>query len=326
MRKLALILILLLHTTVVTAKCNGRFINPITDVCWSCLFPLTLGHATLASSSLPDPKNPSNPVCHCTVSNLPRIGLSVGFWEPIYLVEVTRTPFCFPTLGGFQLNVGLNKRQGTVSNDDSASYSEYHVHVIKFPLLSMLGLLTDGACSEAPDLAILLPSELDPTWQNEALALYQHPEAIAVSNHIMTETCSLDCLKANTGLPLNHLFWCQGCQGGIYPFTGRVAAHVGGVQASNLLAGRALAKWHRMGLMWQASGTDNLSLCQKKLAPWLPKSSYRMAMIYPKPSTNELGCLPLGRTTQIMEAGHEYPVKGEDFGWMVWRKRNCCAF
>ena len=25
------------------APCEGRFVNPITDVCWSCLFPLTLG-------------------------------------------------------------------------------------------------------------------------------------------------------------------------------------------------------------------------------------------------------------------------------------------
>lgn len=22
--------------------CNGRFVNPISDVCWSCLFPITI--------------------------------------------------------------------------------------------------------------------------------------------------------------------------------------------------------------------------------------------------------------------------------------------
>ncbi|MGH6977792.1 MAG: hypothetical protein ACRED4_00630, partial [Brevundimonas sp.] len=27
----------------VNPTCSGRFVNPITDVCWSCLFPLTLG-------------------------------------------------------------------------------------------------------------------------------------------------------------------------------------------------------------------------------------------------------------------------------------------
>lgn len=23
--------------------CHGKFVNPITDVCWSCLFPLSVG-------------------------------------------------------------------------------------------------------------------------------------------------------------------------------------------------------------------------------------------------------------------------------------------
>ena len=27
--------------------CHGQFMNPITDICWSCMFPLTLGSATL---------------------------------------------------------------------------------------------------------------------------------------------------------------------------------------------------------------------------------------------------------------------------------------
>lgn len=307
------------------AACTGRFINPVTDVCWPCLFPLTLGASNMAKNSLPDTKNPTNPVCVCKVGNIPRVGLAVGLWEPTTLIEVTRTPFCFPTLGGFQLNIPLNKRQGTVSKTKDSSISEYHVHVIQFPVLSVLGLITDGLCGEPPDINLLLPSELDPTWQHEGLALIQHPEAALAANHVMQETCSLDCMKANVGLPLNHLFWCQGCQGSLYPFTGRVSAHVGGVQASNLLAGRALAKWHRLGLMWKASGTNIEAICQKSLAPWIPKNTYRLSMVYPRPSLGEKGCLPLGRTTTLMEANHEFPVKGEDFGWLVWRKKNCCA-
>ena len=26
-------------------SCTGKFVNPITDVCWSCLFPLSVGGA-----------------------------------------------------------------------------------------------------------------------------------------------------------------------------------------------------------------------------------------------------------------------------------------
>ena len=24
-------------------RCTGKFVNPITDICWSCLFPLSIG-------------------------------------------------------------------------------------------------------------------------------------------------------------------------------------------------------------------------------------------------------------------------------------------
>ena len=30
--------------------CQGRFMNPITDICWSCVFPLTIGTASTAST------------------------------------------------------------------------------------------------------------------------------------------------------------------------------------------------------------------------------------------------------------------------------------
>ena len=29
--------------------CHGRFMNPITDICWSCLFPLTIGSVSILS-------------------------------------------------------------------------------------------------------------------------------------------------------------------------------------------------------------------------------------------------------------------------------------
>ena len=44
--------------------CHGRFMNPITDICWSCLFPLTIGSASILSDGQPDIGNPSSPVCY----------------------------------------------------------------------------------------------------------------------------------------------------------------------------------------------------------------------------------------------------------------------
>ena len=37
-------------------------------------------------------------------------------------------------------------------------------------------------------------------------------------------------------------------------------------------------------------------------------------------------CQPYGRTTTLWGAGKEYPVQGEDFSYLLFRQRNCCAF
>ena len=36
-------------------------------------------------------------------------------------------------------------------------------------------------------------------------------------------------------------------------------------------------------------------------------------------------CQPFGRSTIVWGAGKEYPVRGEDFAFMLFRKRNCCV-
>src|SRR5579871_5383676 len=77
----------------IQANCTGRFVNPITDICWSCLFPITIGGVSVSTSG-EDTPNPQMPVCTCPMPIPPyqRIGFPISFWEPARLVDVTRTP------------------------------------------------------------------------------------------------------------------------------------------------------------------------------------------------------------------------------------------
>ena len=60
------------------ATCTGKFPNPITDICWSCILPLSIGGARIGNfGDQEDIDNPSSPLCTCGVN--PVIGLSVGF-------------------------------------------------------------------------------------------------------------------------------------------------------------------------------------------------------------------------------------------------------
>lgn len=74
----------------VHAKCMGRFVNPITDICWSCLFPITLGGHRI-SVDHEDTPNAKQLICKCG-QPIPRMGIPATFWEPARLIDVTRTP------------------------------------------------------------------------------------------------------------------------------------------------------------------------------------------------------------------------------------------
>lgn len=310
--------------------CQGNFVNPITDVCWSCLFPISIGKMQVFSGNVPDTReHPQSPLCACPGKEGGIIipGISTGFWEPIAITDVTRTPFCMVNLGGMQLPFGSVYAIGeteTANSDHNNSF--YYVHWYKYPLLYWLNIITDGVCLERGDLDIAYLTELDPTWNDDELGFLQNPEAFLFGNLIAQVACSADSLAALVGLPIDSLFWCAGAQGGMYPLNGHVQEHVGGVQASTLLTERMAYKMHRDFLLTDSVGADSPALCYNVRLPIIPKSRYRYQMTNPIPTTGPRGCHPFGTTTTTWEAGHEIPFKGEDYGYLVWRRRDCCAF
>lgn len=326
MRILCLLFTLVCVKTVLAdSSCHGRYLNPITDICWSCMFPMTLGSMPLYKGDNPDTENPSSPICTCKEGAIPRVGLSMGFWEPARVAEVTRTPFCMPTLGGNVLPIHTSEGQGGPALSDAGrAHSFYEVHWYIYPLLSWMQILTDTLCVEQGGFDIGYMTEFDPTWRDEDLAFILNPEGVLFSSLPAQFACASDCVAATTHLPIDSLYWCAGCQGDMYPLTGEVAAHIGEVQASVLLTERMGFKLHRMGLEFGTAGEG--ALCHTYPMPIMQKSQYRLQMVYPKAITHSPeGCNPYGRSTTLWEAGKSYPAKGEDFAYLIWRKRNCCA-
>ncbi|OJW49691.1 MAG: conjugal transfer protein [Alphaproteobacteria bacterium 41-28] len=308
--------------------CSGRFVNPITDICWSCLFPISIGPIKVNTGGRQDTKNPSQIPCFCPRPPIPLVpGIPVGFWEPARLVDVTRVPFCMVSMGGLQLgksniNYGVHGARG----EGRAQSSFYQVHWYIYPVIYWLEVLVDFICLEKGSFDVGYITELDPLWNADELSFILNPEAVLFGNSIAQAACSADCGAASAGFPLDALFWCGGCQGSLYPFTGNNAAHNGGVQASLLMTQRMMAKLHRELLLWGTSGTSNHHICQKYILPIIKKTQYKTQMTYPRPTTRgPMACNPLGRTEVIWGSGREFPYKGEDFGYLIWRKRNCCA-
>ena len=308
--------------------CTGKFPNPLTDICWSCLFPISLGGVTLADlGEQEDIDNPGSPICSCGVN--PSIGLSLGFWEPARHVEVVRKPFCLVSLGGLDLDPGLAAPESarfTRAEGDGDGGAFYQAHVYANPILAWLEVVTDFPCLERGSFDLLYLTEVDPLWNDDELALILNPEAVLFANPVAVAACAADCVAATAGIGLRQLFWCAGCQGGLYPLNGHVAYHTGGVRTAALLTQRLIAKLHRELLAWGWHGQSGL--CGPYFLPVMDKTAYKTQLVYPIPNTAKDGgrcCQPFGRSTLLWGAAKEFPVRGEDFAFLLFRKRNCCV-
>lgn len=299
---------------------EGKFINPITDVCWECLFPITVSGVNVTPKH-EDQTKYNTRFCICP-GIPPKIGIPLTFWEPLYLVDVTRHAYKLMGLGGFSIGKETIKNRGSVHSeiDSLQQNSFYHVHFYTYPVFALLGLFTDFVCSHKGELDMGYMSELDPLWNDDQLSFILNPEAGIFANPLAQSSCIADCASATFGKPLDSLFWCGGCQGSLYPFSGTVAHHVGVVQASSLLVHRILAKLHRSALM---RGFDEKEFCQAKPMLFIKKSLYKTQLVYPIPQIKGQ-CHPLGKSDIIWGMGKSYPYGGEDFVYLIWNKRQCC--
>ncbi len=307
------------------AACHGRIINPVTEVCWECVFPISIAsNTTLVGGNFPDVSTNAEPFCSCVDGINTTVGMNIGFWEPLRTIEIVREPFCFPTLGGLSLGgTGWAPAHGRTPNPKERGHrtSFYQVHWYHTPWLYLMELLIDTRCLEQSAWDVAYMTELDPLWDDAMTAFLLNPDAALFANPIAVGACAADCVAASASLPLNALYWCAGCAGSIFPLTGWVASHITDEQAWSLLTQRFTLKMHREGLLWRHWG--RAGQCAPRLEWTMSKNVYRSQMIYP--SRLSQSCPPYGRTTALMALGGTTPpLTGEDGAYLIWRRRDCC--
>jgi conjugal transfer pilus assembly protein TraU len=304
-----------------SSDCPGKFINPITDICWKCVFPIRIAGVKVAKGG-PDPDStPKRPICFCKGKTppVPVPGIPVSFWEPVRLVDVVRKPFCLVNMGGMYLKgTSYNRGDREENSKKQLNTSFYHVHWYVYPILYWLEVLIDFICLENMSIDLAYLTEFDPLWNDDAKTAILNPEVFLFANPIAQMACLADCAAASANLPLDPLFWCGGCQGSMYPLTGNVGAATSCLQSSLLISQRFMFKLHRQLMLWGYMGKEGQ--CRKYPMPIMEKSQYRLQLTYPVSEK----CHPLGSSETLWQSGKEYPYKGSDFGYLVWRKRDCC--
>jgi conjugal transfer pilus assembly protein TraU len=311
-----------------SVTCTGKFPDPITDICWSCILPWSIGTAEVGNyGNQEDTPNPVTAMCTCGVN--PTLGLTTGFWEPARHVEAVRKPFCLASLGGVDLDPGISapEHARTTRSDglgDEGSFYQAHFYVN--PVMYYLDVVTDFPCLEKGTFDIAYLTEVDPLWNDDELTLILNADAILFANPVAVAACAADCVASTVGFGIEDMFWCAGCQGGLFPINGHVPYHMGGARTASLIIERLTMKMHRELIAWGWHG--QAGLCGPYYEPVMDKRQYKAQLTYPIPNTQKEGgrcCQPFGRDTTLWASGKEYPVKGEDFAFMLFRKRNCCV-
>lgn len=298
----------------------------ITDICWTCLFPLRIAGATMSAGDGRMPaKAHKEPLCVCFDTNgVPEPGLTTSMWEPAWLVEFERVPGCLSALGGTRLPFDRTF-QGNHSNGDhdSTDGSFMHYHYYAFPLLSILDLYTDGTCNPDGylDFDLMFVSEVDPTWNNDELAFFTNPEAAVVANPVATLACIPDAISSTVGKPIDQLFWCAGSWGGIYPLSGSINGGAGVIKDSSILKARVLAAQHRRGIMRGTVGRE--ALCRAPIKVTLPKDQYKFSLFYPIAETQKAHVM--GESILKWGNAKTIPGIGQDPVYTIWRWKDCCV-
>lgn len=306
---------------------NAEVLGPklITDICWSCLFPLKVAGFSLSGGDGGAPSDAANsPACACDDNlGLPRPGIPMSLWEPARLVEFQRVPGCSSVLNGVRFPFDRTFQGTHGAGTDMKGQEQFmHYHYYAFPLLMIMDLFFPAMCNPDGymDLDVMYMSELDPTWANDELAFFTNPEAAAVSNPIAQAACVADAVASSAGRPLKNMFWCAGAWGGIYPLSGSVPADYGVLNGSSLMTAKLLAALHRRGLAWRTMGED--AMCRGKISPTLPKTQYKFTMLHPNPETDSSHVM--GESILSWGMSRIIPGIAEDPIYTIWRWNDCC--
>jgi conjugal transfer pilus assembly protein TraU len=302
---------------------QSRPLNPITDVCWHCVFPIKMGETPLVEGGVTCTTpviGGGSPICSCPKPTPPfiRTGMSLVYWSPDRYAEVVQNAFSFPSVGA---NVGPspNNQSGTSGNgsSDTQDSNFAHVHYFVFPIQEIMRTILDAMCVQSQGFDILYMTEVDPLWNNDQLAALINPEAALFANPATQFSCVADSIVSQGYCPNDAQFWCQGSQGSSYPLTGHHTNEEFST-ASAALVGRMLFKLGRQGVLMD----PGINICHPVPTPIWVKSNFRLHIALP---VRDITCHPIGRAALVWGSGKQIPGKGDGYAvWMIFRKRACC--
>lgn len=300
-----------------------------TTVCEDCFFPFTVGGAPVSGPANEIPYDAAHAsVCWCHSFIVPIPGVVWGEWLPQRIIETVRTPFHSPTLGANLGGSGTSAistvLQGGLGSQQSGTARQgfYNMHVFAYPFGKVASGLLGALCAEdesgGPGDALWI-SEIDPSWDSDAIAVIMSPEAAIFASMPAQLSCMADGASADVYQPIDVMFWCMGSWGAAYPEDGGGMTSDAPRQA-NYVVSKALAMMMRRGMVYKTMGDD--AVCNAYYEPEMIKDQFKIQQVWPNPEL--ISNHWIGQDPNIWGEYRYIPIVGEDFINIVWQFSNCC--
>lgn len=313
--------------TPANAACtDNTMLNPVTDIVWDCIFPITVMGIPLDFGNHPPDKTDSTMFCQCPGEGAFTLGLGfmVGFWEPARMIETTMDTGCFPGLGmQFDVDTGTGYTgDGFIADTlragvNNAIFQNYHYYVM--PIWAVLDLFSDIPCiSDETQFDLAMVSEVRPDWQDDLYSLQLFPEVALMANPAVVMACAADALAASISTPIDALYWCMGAWDTVYPPTGNSTVVADYAKANAAVAGRAMFLQARTALLPDRA----VDSCNSTLMPIWIKSHWRIQESDP---AIDKRCHNIGEAGILWTAGKAPVGRQDNYSWVLFRKVSCCV-
>ena len=302
--------------------CQGRFFNPITDANWNDMFPISVAGVKMGTNIDP-PWMYVPPLCVCPgIFGIPSPGIGITFWEPLYVVEIEKSPGCLSTLGGIQILPNYAQLGSEKVNVDSGGHTNrMQVHEYQYPIFAMLDIIKGLACKTTSGFQVAWITEPDFLWQGGPWSAVLSPEAALFSNPLAQAACGADAAATEAAFPIDFLFWCAGQWGSTYPLDGNAQNGNSDWTTNGQVLSKFLARQMRLGLIWQTIGPT--AICFSHPNPVWIKSQFKVNQIFPVPLKGR--SVTIGRSQyQTLPGVTNYPTH-ESSAYLIWQGQQCCA-
>ena len=171
------LIIFVFGASVSYAVCKADVFNPITDICWQCIFPIRMGGIDIIGSDIDSPSdNVDSGLCLGGTT----FGISTSFWEPARIIETVKDPYCFNLIGASLGDEAFLGGSTQVGDPKASMFAQAHYYLLN--VWSFLDLFLDLPCLEPTGFDVAYITEIDPTWNDDLLAFLLNPEALLLGN------------------------------------------------------------------------------------------------------------------------------------------------